>query len=237
MKKLLYLIFGIYLSAGIVGCHMHGDESHSHDDDHNHEQDDAHAHEEEYPTASYTTWTNKTEIFVEYPVLAVGNSTRFAAHFSSMQSFKPLPEGFCEVQLVKNNNPQITGMVKRPSSPGLFMPEITPTMAGVFDLVFYIQSEILRDTILIKDVKVYNSEHDAIHHYVAKGEGDEVSFSKEQAWKIDFALQSVSRMPVPNVIRASGEVLPIESDSETHFVNFRCLQLKKAVDIGQDLGI
>ncbi len=209
MKQLLYLIIGISLCIGTIGCDYHGPGGHSH------EGDAQHDHADEYPTASYTAWTKKTEIFVEFPVLAVGKSSRFAAHFSSMQTFKPLHVGSCEVHLLKNNNPQITGSVKAPSSPGIYRPEIIPTEAGVFDLVFYIQSENLRETILIKDVKVYNSEHEAIHEYVSESEGDEVLFSKEQAWKIDFAVQPVSRMSIPNVIRASGEVLPIESDEQS----------------------
>ncbi len=215
MKQLLNLIFGICLSAGIISCHIHGDDSHSHEDGHNHEQDEAHVHKEEYPNSKYTAWTNKTEIFVEYPVLAVGKSTRFAAHFSSMNTFKPLLVGTCKVQLLKNNIPLITGSVETPSSPGIFRPEITPTEAGVFDLVFYIQSGAISDTILLKEVKVYNSEHDAIHEHVSESESDDVSFLKEQAWKIDFAIKPVSRMPVPNVIRASGEVLPIDSDEQS----------------------
>jgi RND family efflux transporter MFP subunit len=42
-----------------------------------------------------------------------------------------------------------------------------------------------------------------------------VSFLKEQAWKIDFAVVAVGRKELPNIIRTSGEVLPIESDEES----------------------
>jgi len=102
MKQLLYLIFGICLSAGITSCHMHSDDSHTHNDGDNHEQEDAHAHPEDYPSSKYTAWTDQTELFVEYPVLAVGNTSKFAAHFSSMQSFKPLTKGICKLELVQN---------------------------------------------------------------------------------------------------------------------------------------
>ncbi len=200
---------GISLCIGTISCDNHGPGGHSHEDD------SSHAHEVEYPTAAYTAWTDKTEIFVEYPVLAVGKSSRFAAHFSSMKSFKPLTVGRCEVKLVKNDTIAISGHVDAPSSPGIFRPEITPTEPGMQDLVFYIESGSIKDTLTVKNVMVYQSEHDAIHEFAVEGEGNEVSFLKEQAWKIDFAVVPVGRKELPNIIRASGEVLPIESDEES----------------------
>ncbi|MGK0314945.1 MAG: cobalt-zinc-cadmium efflux system membrane fusion protein [Saprospiraceae bacterium] len=209
MNRILYLIMGICLCTGIISCHSHGEEGHSR------EGDAAHAHEVEYPTNAHTGWTSKTEIFVEYPVLAVGKISKFAAHFSSMATFKPLTIGQCEVKLLRNNKRQISGIVDGPSSPGIFRPEITPTEAGVYDLAFYIESESIKDTIIVKDVMVYKSEHDAIHEFAVEGEDNDVSFLKEQAWKIDFAVTPAERKEVPNIIRASGEVLPIESDEES----------------------
>ena len=34
------------------------------------------------PDKSMTLWTDKTELFVEFPALIVNNSSRFAAHFT-----------------------------------------------------------------------------------------------------------------------------------------------------------
>lgn len=215
MKQLLYLIFGICLSAGITSCHMHGDDSHTHDDGHNHEQEDVHAHLEDYPSATYTAWTDKTELFVEYPVLAVGNTSKFAVYFSSMQSFKPLAKGICKVELVQNGVVVEDVTVNSPRSPGIFTPEITPSKSGIYNLVFYITSESLRDTIISKNVIVYESEDDARHKYISPDERDAISFSKEQAWKIDFALAPVRRANIQNIIRTSGEVLRINSDESS----------------------
>ena len=209
MNRIIYLILAICLCTGIISCHNDGSDGHVH------EGEDPLDHQVEYPKASHTLWTNKTEIFVEYPVLAVGKTSGFAAHFSSMKTFKPLTKGPCIVELIKDGKSILKSSVDAPSSPGIFKPEITPIEAGLYNLAFYIDSESIKDTILVKNVKVFKSEHDAIHEFEVEGEGNDVSFLKEQAWKIDFAVTPVSRQELQNVIRTSGEVLPIESDEES----------------------
>ncbi len=206
MNKILYLIIGICLCTAIIGCHMNGAEGHSH------EGEDSQAQKIEYPTTTYTAWTKKTEFFVEYPILAVGKTSRFAAHFSSMQSFKPIMKGICKVEVFQDDSSMASGEVDGPSSPGIFLPEITPSKAGKYDLVFTINNESLVDTIVIKAVSVYESEQDAIQNYLADEEEGDVAFSKEQAWKIDFALAPVKMQSIQNIIHTAGEVLPIESD-------------------------
>jgi membrane fusion protein, heavy metal efflux system len=212
-------MIGICLCAGILSCHNHNDnhDSHVHEDEtaHAHEDETVHAHDGEYPTASFTTWSAKTELFVEFPVLAVGKTSRFAAHFSAMQNFKPIKDGTCRITLGQRSNVDSEAELNSPNSPGIFIPELTPTKAGIFDLTFYISNESISDTILISDIKVYASEDDAIHNYPQESETDDVVFLKEQAWKIDFAVSPVQEENIHTIIHTSGEVLPIESDESS----------------------
>ncbi|MDQ3348225.1 MAG: efflux RND transporter periplasmic adaptor subunit, partial [Acidobacteriota bacterium] len=46
-----------------------------------------------------TRWTDKTELFAEYPALTVGQTSRFAIHLTRLDSFKALTEGRVEVHL------------------------------------------------------------------------------------------------------------------------------------------
>src|SRR6185503_11914926 len=48
---------------------------------------------------SVTRWTDKTELFAEYPPLAAGSTSRFAIHLTSLDTFKPLTEGNVQVRL------------------------------------------------------------------------------------------------------------------------------------------
>lgn len=232
MNRILYLIIGICLSTAILSCNQHDPEEHSH------EGEGPNAPEIEYPIASFTAWTDKTELFVEYPVFAVGKISRFAAHFSSMKNFKPLTLGQCKVELLKDGIAIVNGTVDSPSSPGIFRPEITPTEAGLYSLVFYIESASIKDTILIKDVNVFKSEYVAIQEFAVEGEGNDVSFLKEQAWKIDFALAPVKMKAIQNIIRTSGEVLPIESDEASISATTSGIVIFKSSSLieGQNIG-
>ena len=232
MNRILYLIIGICLSTAILSCNQHNPEEHSH------ESEDPHAPEIEYPTASFTAWTDKTEFFVEYPVLAVGKTSRFAAHFSSMLSFKPITKGRCKVEILHNDISIDTGEINNPGSPGIFIPEITPSKAGEYDLVFYLTNEDISDTIVINNVSVYKSEDDAIQNFLVDDEEGDVAFSKEQAWKIDFALAPVKMKTVQNIIRTSGEVLPIESDEASISATTSGIVIFKSSSLieGQNIG-
>ena len=49
---------------------------------------------------SVTRWTDKTELFMEYPPLVAGGKARFAVHFTDLRTFKPVATGHVVVQLV-----------------------------------------------------------------------------------------------------------------------------------------
>jgi len=211
MKKILYLLIGICLCTAIISCHNHDHSDHDHDEHAHHDHD----HEEEYPSTFSTIRTSNVELFVDYPVLAVGMASKFAAHFTSMRTFKPIKSGRVKVELIQHGASTESVEVQSPKSPGLFVPELTPQKAGNFDLVFYINNEFLNDTLLIKNVVVYDSENNAIHTFQPEKEKDEVAFTKEQSWKVDFATAPVKIESVQNIIQTSGEVLPIESDESS----------------------
>ena len=47
----------------------------------------------EPPTLDVTSWTDKTELFMEHPPLVAGQRVRFAVHLTKLQEFKALDEG------------------------------------------------------------------------------------------------------------------------------------------------
>ena len=49
---------------------------------------------------SVTRWSDKTELFMEYPPLVAGEKARFAVHFTDLRTFKPVATGHVVVQLV-----------------------------------------------------------------------------------------------------------------------------------------
>jgi len=206
------IVVGLLLICSSCG-HEHGEGTHTHDD-HSH-GDETHApHGPELEPLSFTIWTGKSELFVEFPPLIVGQESRFAAHFSEMTNFKAIQSGEVTIQLREGAQTVKENSVAAPSSPGIFRPAITPDKEGVYHLDFFLKTASFLDTITIYDLSVYPTESLAMAANPSQPEGDEVSFLKEQAWKIDFAVQQVTRQPIREVIHTSGEIQPVKGDEK-----------------------
>lgn len=180
----------------------------------NNTAEDAHAHNEdgshvgeEIPRLSHTIWTDKTELFVEFPALIVGNGSKFAAHFTVLDKHQPVREGSVTVSLIKGDN-GIRNTAEAPSSPGIFSHTIQPKETGSYQLVFELKTPDYSDKITIDDVTVYANADEAIKALGAAEDEGSISFLKEQAWKIDFQTAPVVSGKIYDVINTSGVWMP-----------------------------
>ena len=183
----------------------------------NDKAEDAHAHNEdgshvgeEIPRLSHTIWTDKTELFVEFPALIVGNGSGFAAHFTVLDKHQPIQEGSVTVSLIKDGQ-GIRNTVDAPSSPGIFSPAIQPKEAGNYQLVFELKTPDYSDKITIDNVTVYANTDKAINALGVAEDDGSISFLKEQAWKIDFQTAPVISGEIYDVINTSGVWMPSTS--------------------------
>ncbi len=187
----------------------------------NNKAEDAHAHNpdgthagEEMPRLDYTIWTDRTELFVEFPALIVGNSSRFAAHFTVLDKHQPVREGSVTVSLIKGDK-GIRSTVEAPSSPGIFSPTIQPKEAGNYQLVFELTTPEFSDKITIDDVTVYANTDEAIKALGVAEDDGTISFLKEQAWKIDFQTAPVVSGKIYDVINTSGVWMPSSGSTKS----------------------
>ncbi len=213
-----HLLVSAICMAGLLfamaGCHMHShDSGHSYSHGGHSHGSDAQATGEPEPL-SYTYWTKQSELFVEFPPLVVGKESRFAVHFSDMQTFKAIEEGYASVVLLDNTSEVIADNVDAPASPGIFRLSLTPTQSGTYDLSFSLNTPTTRDTIIIEGIEVYATLEDAKTANPPQPEGDEISYLKEQAWKADFAIEQVQRKSIHDVIRTSGEIQPVKGEDK-----------------------
>ncbi len=219
------ILFSFVLCGYLFACSPSAEDGHSHDmeedahahgaddDTHAHDGDDAHAHDG--PTETYTIWTEKTELFVEFRALVAGEKSTFAAHFSEQEYFKPITEGTVTASLVKGTK-GIRHKVDGPTSPGIFRPALLPKEAGIYQLIFDISTPTLSDKIVLDSVRVYESNAQAKQATPHPEEApNEISFLKEQAWKINFANAPVKRDTIFEVIRAGGEIIPTQGNEKT----------------------
>jgi RND family efflux transporter MFP subunit len=187
----------------------------------NNKAEDAHAHNadgthvgEEIPRLSHTIWTDKTELFVEFPALIVGNPSKFAAHFTVLDKHQPVREGSVTVSLIKDGQ-GIRNTVDAPSSAGIFSPAIQPKEAGNYQLVFELTTPEYSDKITIDNVTVFANADDAIKALGTTEDESNISFLKEQSWKIDFQTAPAVIGKIYNVIHTSGVWTPASASVKT----------------------
>lgn len=199
-----YLVLAAVLSAvsilTITSCHTH---SHDH----------SHGPAEPVPEPFvHTLWSSAFEFFVEFPPLVVGRESGFAAHFTDLSNYKAVEVGKAMVCLFKNKKETERNELESPSSPGIFLLGLTPKETGTFDLKFIISSNGIKDTFSIDNIPIYPDEEAALAAHPPVGESDDVSFLKEQAWKTDFAIETVQTQPIHGVIHTSGEIQPVKGE-------------------------
>ncbi|CAM4144212.1 efflux RND transporter periplasmic adaptor subunit [Gillisia hiemivivida] len=190
----------IVLAFLAISCNNKTEDAHAHNPDGSHAGEDI-------PRLNHTIWTDKTELFVEFPVLIVGNSSRFAAHFTVLDKHQPVREGSVTVSLIKGDQ-GLRNTVDEPSSPGIFSPTIQPKAAGTYQLVFELKTPEYSDKITISDVTVYANAVEAIKTLGTAEDDGGISFLKEQAWKINFQTAPVVSGKVYDVINTSGVWMP-----------------------------
>src|SRR5438128_1334322 len=85
----------------------------------------------ESPTLNVTHWTDRTELYIEYPPLVAGHSAVFAVHLTALSDFKPVAAGQARVEFTPETGGQPTVLSgPKPSRPGAFRVEGAPPAAG-----------------------------------------------------------------------------------------------------------
>ena len=170
---------------------------------------------EELQALSYTLYTGKSELFVEFKPLVVGQPSKFAAHLTLLgENFLPYTEGTVSVTLFQNGK-ELSDSVNAPSSPGIFRLALQPVQVGIGKLVFDIQTNKFTDQIIIDSVEVYADEKTAIAAQPTDAGGSDISYLKEQAWKVEFANALVKKETMYDVVKTTGEILSAPGDEVT----------------------
>ena len=139
---------------------------------------------EEMPPVVETRWTGRSELFMEYPPLVEGETSRFAIHFTDLATFQPLRAGRAEVRLEGAGGEAFT--VDAPVRPGIFGIDVTPSRAGRYRLSIVLDAPGLADRHDLGAVTVLTpAAAEGLHAH--EEEDGSIAFLKEQQWTLDFA--------------------------------------------------
>lgn len=176
------------------------------------DNNDGKAEGSELEPLAYTLYTNNSELFVEFKPLIVGETSKFAAHFTMLGDvFKPLTEGTVTVSLIMGDK-GIRNIADAPGTPGIFKLSLEPKMAGKGKLVFDIKTKDFTDRIEIPSVTIFPDEEAALKAQPSESATGDISFLKEQAWKIEFANQPATKQPFSDIIKTSGQIISAPGD-------------------------
>ena len=204
------------LPLAVISCILFGC-THSPDAESGHTHDAAGNHVESAAPSlealAYTIYSDKTELFVEFKPLVVGQESRFAAHFTALGDlFKAIGEGTITLTLTGNTGSQSIVSTK-PEVPGIFRLRLTPEKAGIYKLVFDIKTPAFTDRITLENVEVFADEKTALEKQPeADGGGGDITYLKEQAWKVEFANAPARVKPFGEVVKTSGQILAAPGD-------------------------
>ncbi|MGH1348776.1 MAG: efflux RND transporter periplasmic adaptor subunit [Nannocystales bacterium] len=157
-----------------------------HPDDHAHDAEGEHAAPgDKRDAVASTTWTENTELFVEFPVLVVGHESPFAAHFTWLEGFGPVATGQVSVVLSGGGGAEETFSSEPSSTPGIFRPVVSPSHAGERQVLVVLESAGKREEHSLGTIRVLVALPDAPP---SEPEDDgSISFLKEQQWKMRFS--------------------------------------------------
>lgn len=159
---------------------------------------------EERPSYAVTTWTDKTELFMEYPPLVTGEMARFAVHLTDLADFSPLRDGRVVVRFEGETIQRFE--VDGPSTPGIFGIDIKVPAPRRYQVAVELHGQ-LSDEHRIGAVTVY-PDTEAARAAMTESEEGATTFLKEQQWTLDFATRAVESGTRSAVVRVPGTIEP-----------------------------
>ncbi len=207
------LIASLCAALFLIGC-SEADHEHAADGSHppaaEAEAEDAHGHGA--GGEKITHFTDRTELFVEFPRLVVGETSAFAAHLTTLADFRALTAAKVSVRLTGGDQPDEVFSVDKASQPGIFRPEVVPKHAGDRELSIEVVTPEFSVTHELGPFTVY-ADRKAADAEPAPHDDEGIGFTKEQQWKVDFATSEVVTRPIRTAVAATG-VLRARPDGE-----------------------
>jgi len=152
-----------------------------------------------------TSWSDRTELFMEYPPLVAGGGGRAAVHFTDIGTFKAVTAGRVTIDLKQDGQAIQSFETDGPSVPGIFGVDLEPRQPGSYSFAVSLHSPSWTDTHELGTVTVYSNAEEAL---AAPGaaEIEAIPFLKEQQWTLDFATETAPERVIRDSLLVAGEV-------------------------------
>ncbi len=175
-------------------------------------------HSESPEAISYTLFKGDYELFMEFDPLISNDTSDFIVHLTTLSDYKPVRDGLVSISL-KGADFSQDKIIEKISRPGIFRAGLIPHKCQKnLMLTINYQNDTSQVVFEIPDIVIYcnheewEHEHEHEHHQEVS---DDIVFLKEQAWEVDFQTAEVNEKNFHEVVKASGQLLPVQSALHT----------------------
>jgi RND family efflux transporter MFP subunit len=179
-------------------------------DDHEHGAEAGHSHDaaaEAEPWA-VTAWGELYEIFPEIDPLVAGRVAESHTHVTVLEGFAPLTEGRVAIVLRADDGDEQVFEQRTAKRPGIFGVEVAPARVGEFELLFRVDAAAGSEEIAGGRVRVGDDSSPGGPIDAPEPPADEISFLKEQQWKVPFATRWAAAGELRPGITAPARIVP-----------------------------
>jgi RND family efflux transporter MFP subunit len=166
----------------------------------------------EPPSLDVTSWTDKSELFMEYPPLVGGQPVRFAVHLTRLADFGALNAGRPRIEMTPEAGGSVTTLPgSEPLRPGAFRVEGALPRAGRYRWALIVDAPGLADRHDLGVATVFADQAAAFADAEKQPEDDPsaIGYLKEQQWTNPFATALVREADVRGSIRVPAVIQPV----------------------------
>ena len=166
----------------------------------------------EPPTLDVTHWTDRSELFMEYPPLAAGETALFAVHLTRLSDFSAMTSGRTRVEFAPAaGGAPVVLQGGGLSRPGVYRVEGTLPAAGQYRWALVIEAPDLMDRHELGTVTVFADQRAAVADAESRGGEDAaaISYLKEPQWTNGFATAPAQEAEMRRGLRVPAVVRPV----------------------------
>jgi cobalt-zinc-cadmium efflux system membrane fusion protein len=166
----------------------------------------------EAPSLHVTSWTEKTELFMEYPPPVAGETVLFAVHLTKLVDFGALNAGRPHIEMTPEaGGPPVTLAGSEPLRPGAFRVEGKLPPAGRYRWALIVDAPGLIDRHELGVITVFGDPASAFADAEGRPPDDAsaIGYLKEQQWTNEFATTTVREADVRTAIRVPATIEPV----------------------------
>jgi membrane fusion protein, heavy metal efflux system len=202
--------------------------------------------EAELPTLDVTHWTDKTELFMEYPPLVAGQKALYAVHLTRLSDFSAMTAGRPRIEFTPSGGgaPSVL-QGNEPARPGVFRVEGASPPPGQYTWALIVDAPGLADRHDLGTVRVFPDEAAAVVDAEQHAEEDPtaISYLKEPQWTNGFGTVVVQEAEVRRAIRVPAIIEPltggeavVSAPADGRFMSGSLPAVGTRVGAGQELG-